>query len=98
MQLLARALYIVLFYLKLLNKDGNWQVGQVCTVWMCEKEPEKPSEHTSEHVKSSGGMPPDPLTQYGPHFLYLSWAPTILLAALPLGTFLTPDLTTFLYW
>ena len=49
---------------------------------MREKEPQKPPEHTSEHVKSQNFLGQTPLTQYGPHFLYLPWAPTILSAAL----------------
>ena len=53
-----------------------------------EKKPQKPPEHTSEHVKSQnflGACPQTPLKQsiaYRPHFLYLPWAPTIVLAAL----------------
>ena len=39
---------------------------------MHQKEPEKPSEHTSEHVKSAGGVPPDP-----PH---TAWAPLYVFA------------------
>ena len=52
------------------------------------KEPQGPPEHTSEHVKSQnflGACPHTPLKQsilWGPHFLYLPWAPRILLAAL----------------
>ena len=55
---------------------------------MYEKEPQKPPEHTSEHIKSQnflGACPQTPLTQsilWGP-FLYLPWAPPILSAALP---------------
>ena len=58
-QSLTRALYVVLFDLKPLNKDGN------CTVCMLEKEPQKSPEHTSEHVKSQnflGVCPQTPLT------------------------------------
>ena len=45
----------------LINKDGNFSryVLYACT----KKEPQKPPEHTSEHVKHqnfSGGVPPDP--------------------------------------
>ena len=58
----------------------------VCTVGMHKKEPQKPQEHTSEHVKSqfSGDVPPDPpcSVYYQPYFLYLTWAPPILSAAL----------------
>ena len=74
-QPLARALYVVLFDLKLLNKDGNWQVGMYCMHIMHKKEPEKPSDHTSEHVKFSGGVPPDP-----PHTV---WAQLFLFALGP---------------
>ena len=44
---------------------------------MREKEPQKPPEHTLEHVKSQnflGACLQTPLTQYGPHFLYLPWS------------------------
>ena len=47
-----------------------------------EKEPLKPPEHTSEHVKSQnflGACTQTPLKQS----MYLCWVPTILLAALP---------------
>ena len=47
--LLARAPYVVFsICMKPLIEDGNLQ----CTVCMHEKEPKKPPEHTSEHVKS----------------------------------------------
>ena len=51
---------------------------------MHEKEPQKPLEHTSEHVKSQnflGACPQTPLILWPP-FLYLPWAPPILSAAL----------------
>ena len=82
-QPLARVPYVVLFDLKPLNKDGNWQVGMYCM--HARKGTSKAPEHTSEYVKSLnflGACPQTPLTQYGPHFLYLPWAPTILSVAL----------------
>ena len=87
-QPLAWASYVLFFDLKPLNKNGNLLAGRyVRTVCMRKKEPEKPLEHTSEHVLKSqhflGACPQTPITQYGPHFLYLLWAPTILSAALP---------------
>ena len=61
----------------------------VCTVCMHKKEPQKPPEHASEHVKPQnflGACPQSPLAQsmYGSRFLYLPWAPPILSAALHL--------------
>ena len=53
-----------------LNKDGNWQVGQVCIVCMRKKEPEKLSEHTSEHVKFWGRAPRTPSHSMGPIFVF----------------------------
>ena len=50
------------------------QLAGICTVCMRKKEPEKPTEHTSWHVKSQNFLgacpqtPPDTHTQYGPHF------------------------------
>ena len=87
-QPLTRAPYVVLFDLKLLNEDRNWQV---CTVCMLKKEPQKPPEHTSKLVKSQnflGACPQTPLhTIYSmdPTFFYLSQAPTILSVALYSG-------------
>ena len=80
---LARAPYVVFFDLKPLLENGNLQVYM--TVCMHEKEPQEPREYISEHVKSLGGVPLDPphtINIAGPHFLYLPWAPPILLAAL----------------
>ena len=62
--ILHEALYIVLFDLKLLNEDSNWQVCMYC---MHVRKGQKPPEHTSEHVKSQfffgggeRGIPPAP--------------------------------------
>ena len=69
-QPLARAPYVILFDLKLLNKDGNWQVGMY-TVCMRKKKPQKPPEHTSEHVKSQnflGVCPQSPPNSISPTF------------------------------
>ena len=41
--------YVVLFDLKPLNEDGNCMAGMYI---LHEKEPQKLSEHTLEHVKS----------------------------------------------
>ena len=60
----------------------------ICTVCMHQKEPQKPSQHTSEHVKSQNFLgecpqtPPHTIHFVGPHFLYLPWAPPILSVAL----------------
>ena len=55
----------------------------VCIVCMHKKEPQKPPEHTSDHVKSPNFLSACPQTPsqnlyYGPCFLYLPWAPLIL--------------------
>ena len=67
------------FNLKL--KTATWRY--VCTLYIYEKEPHKPPEHTSEHVKSQNfpghaPRPPSYNLVYGPHFLYLPWVSLIL--------------------
>ena len=66
---LKLAPYVVLFDLKPLNKDGNWQVGTYCMhahkgTW----EVLRTYFRACKISKFSGGLPPDPLTQYGAHF------------------------------
>ena len=60
---LARALYVPLFDLKPLIEGGNLQVYM--TVCVHQKELQEPPEHSSEHVKFPGGVPPDP-----PHIIH----------------------------
>ena len=79
------ALCVVLFKLKPLNEDGNLQVFMYCM--HAKRSLRTPPEHTSEHVKSQNCLVASPQTPshtlcYGPHVLYLPWAPSILLAAL----------------
>ena len=65
LQSLASAPYIVLFDLKAINEDGNWQVCMYC-MHIYEKEPQWAPEHSSEHLKSQnflGPCPQIPLTQ-----------------------------------
>ena len=83
-QPLAGAPYVVLFDLKPLNKDGNWQVGMYC-MYARKGTSEAPRTHIRACKISEflGACPQTPLTQYGPHFLYLPWPPTILSVALP---------------
>ena len=62
--------------MKPLNEDGNLQV-YVCTVCMHKKEPQKPPEHASEHVKLQnflGACPQTPLAQS------ILWAPLFVFA------------------
>ena len=69
----------MLFDLKPLNEDVNLQV-YVCTVCMHKKEPQKPPEHASEHVKPQnflGACPQTPLAQS------ILWAPLFVFALGP---------------
>ena len=71
----ARALYVILLDLKLLNEDGNLQVCMYCS--MHKKEPQKLPEHTSEHVKYQNFLEPCPQTLLTQPIL---WAPRFLFA------------------
>ena len=67
---LARVLYVVLFDLKLLNKDSKLQVCMYCRV--LKNEPQNPPEHASEYAKSPGCMSPDSPPQP------ILWAPLLV--------------------
>ena len=66
---LARAQYVILFNLKLLNKDSNLQVYMYC-ICMHKNKPQKPPEHTSEHVKLPGGRPLPQSILWTPLFIF----------------------------
>ena len=68
--------YVVLFDLKPLNEDGNWQVYMYCM----KRSLLNPPEHTSEHVKSRnflGACTQTPLKQS------IVWAPLFVFAPGP---------------
>ena len=85
-QPLTRALFIVLFDLKPLNEDGNWQVCAVC-MHARKGASEVPRTHfrackIAKFLWGRAPKPPSHNLSCGPYFLYLPRAPTILSAAL----------------